>query len=232
MEVQVIKTREGDIVQFDRSRIERAIEKASENVGQRNDDFTDKLTDNIIANLEESATNLGKTEFITIEQIQDEIEKELMNAGAFEIMKHFIIYRNERQLLREQKKEKLEKKLEKNKLKIVKSTGKKENFEKDKVKATYKIVSYGLARKCPFEEIYASLKKYLVEGMKTSDITKMMIKSAVDLVSVENTSWQFIAGRLSLIDLYKEASNNRDMNIKKIYEAKHYAGLFEYYVKK
>jgi hypothetical protein len=29
--------------------------------------------------------------------------------------------------------------------------------------------------------------------MKTSDITKMMIKSAIDLISVENTSWQFIA---------------------------------------
>jgi ribonucleoside-diphosphate reductase alpha chain len=53
------------------------------------------------------------------------------------------------------------------------------------------------------------LKKYIVEGMKTSDITKMLIKSAIDLISVENISWQFIAGRLALIDLYKEASNNR-----------------------
>jgi hypothetical protein len=29
--------------------------------------------------------------------------------------------------------------------------------------------------------------------MKSSDITKMLIKSAIDLISVENTSWQFIA---------------------------------------
>jgi ribonucleoside-diphosphate reductase alpha chain len=75
------------------------------------------------------------------------------------------------------------------------------------------------------------LKKYLVEGMKTSDITKMLIKSAVDLVSVENTSWQFIAGRLALIDLYKEASYNRNMDIKKIYESKHYKSLFDEYIK-
>ncbi|MDF1682517.1 MAG: ribonucleotide reductase N-terminal alpha domain-containing protein [Patescibacteria group bacterium] len=67
--------------------------------------------------------------------------------------------------------------------------------------------------------------------MKTSDITKMLIKSAIDLISVENTSWQFIAGRLALIDLYKEASNNRNMDIKKIYEAKHYLSLFKEYVK-
>jgi ribonucleoside-diphosphate reductase alpha chain len=66
--------------------------------------------------------------------------------------------------------------------------------------------------------------------MKTSDITKMLIKSAIDLISVENTSWQFIAGRLALIDLYKEASNNRGMDIKKIYEAKHYKKLFDEYI--
>jgi hypothetical protein len=29
--------------------------------------------------------------------------------------------------------------------------------------------------------------------MKTSDITKMLIKSAIDLITVENTSWQYIA---------------------------------------
>jgi len=68
--------------------------------------------------------------------------------------------------------------------------------------------------------------------MKTSDITKMLIKSAIDLISIENTSWQFIAGRLALIDLYKEASNNRKMDIKKIYESKHYLTLFKEYIEK
>jgi len=70
-----------------------------------------------------------------------------------------------------------------------------------------------------------------VEDMKTADITRMMIKSAVDLISVENTQWQFIAGRLSLIDLYKAASKNRKMNIDKIYEAKEYKKLFDEYIK-
>jgi ribonucleoside-diphosphate reductase alpha chain len=45
----------------------------------------------------------------------------------------------------------------------------------------------------------------------------MMVKSAIDLISVENTSWQYIAGRLTTIDLYKEASKNRDIKIKDIY---------------
>jgi len=168
---------------------------------------------------------------LTIEEIQDEVEKVLMQEWYFEVGKHFIIYRAERIKKREKQKEKVEKKLEQNKLKIKKSNWEKEEFDILKVKETYKRVSYKLARKCKFEILEESLKKYIVEWMKTSDITKMMIKSAIDLISVENTSWQFIAWRLALIDLYKEASNNRWMDIKKIYEAKHYKSLFDEYIK-
>jgi ribonucleoside-diphosphate reductase alpha chain len=76
------------------------------------------------------------------------------------------------------------------------------------------------------------LKKYIVDGIKTKDILKMMVKSAIDLISVENTSWQYIAGRLTTIDLYKEASKNRDIKIKDIYSAKAYKDLFDDYIKR
>jgi ribonucleoside-diphosphate reductase alpha chain len=152
-----------------------------------------------------------------------------MEEGYFDIAKTYIIYRDERQKLRDKQREKVEKKLEKNTLKIVKTNGKKENFDIEKVKNTYKRVSYKLARKCKFSDLENSLKKYIVEGMKTSDILNMMIKSSVDLVTIENTSWQFIAGRLQLLDVYKQASRNRGMDIKKIYEAKEYLKLFKEY---
>ncbi|MDD3794167.1 MAG: ribonucleoside-diphosphate reductase subunit alpha [Candidatus Gracilibacteria bacterium] len=231
MVIKVIKTRDGDLVNFDRSRIERVIEKAAESVGEKDLSFVDLVTDKVIESLNLKLEKFDKSQFITIEMIQDQVERELMESGYFQVMKHFIIYRNKRAEAREKAKEKVEKKLSENTFKITKTTGKKESFDMSKIEKTYKIVSYGLARKCRFEEISDSLKKYIVEGMKTSDITKMLIKSAIDLISIENTSWQFIAGRLALIDLYKEASNNRKMDIKKIYEAKHYAELFDEYIK-
>ena len=231
MNLKVIKTREGDLINFDRSRIERVIEKAAESVWTVDLLFVDEVTDNVIENLKEFIANSDGTKFITVEDVQDQVERELMESWHFQVMKHFIIYRNEKNKEREKAKEKIEKKLEQKTFKIIKSNGVKESFEIEKIKKTYKIVSYGLARKCRFEEIADSLRKYIVEWMKTSDITKMLIKSAIDLISVENTSWQFIAGRLALIDLYKEASNNRKMDITKIYEAKHYKSLFDEYVK-
>ena len=99
--------------------------------------------------------------------------------------------------------------MKQNALEITKSDGSKEIFDIEKVRNTYKRVSFGLARACKFEELEESLNKYIVEGIKTKDILKMMIKSCIDLVTVENIQWEKIAGRLMTIDLYKEASNNR-----------------------
>jgi hypothetical protein len=45
-----------------------------------------------------------------------------MKEEYFDIMKHFIIYRSDKQKEREKQKEKVEKKLEKKTLKIIKST--------------------------------------------------------------------------------------------------------------
>jgi len=230
--LEVIKTREWDLVKFDRSRIEIVIEKAAISAWITALDFIEDITDKIIEDLKKKVIKSESKEFITVEMIQDKVENELMESGHFEVVKSFILYRNERQRQRERKKELVEKKLENQTFKITKSNWKKETFDMEKVRKTYKIVSYALARKCKFDDISESLKKYLVEWMKTSDITQMMIKSAVDLISVENTSWQFIAGRLALIDLYKAASKNRNMDIKKIYEAKHYKELFDEYVEK
>jgi ribonucleotide reductase alpha subunit len=62
------------------------------------------------------------SEFVTIEMIQDTVERELMESGHFDVMKHFIIYRNEQNKKREKAKEKIEKKLEKKTFKILKTT--------------------------------------------------------------------------------------------------------------
>ena len=232
MLVKVIRTRDGELVPFDVTRIERAMEKAAESMGLKDLGFVDEIAENVVEKLNEYIENNTENSIVTIEQIQDAVEKELMDKKYFDVAKAFIIYRDERKKKRVKQKEKLEKKIEKNSLKIVKTDGKKEPFDVEKVKNTYKRVSFGLARVCPFEEISDSLKKYIVDDMKTSDILKMMIKSAVDLISVENTSWQFIAGRLALIDMYKQASYNRNMDINKIYDPQEYLNLFENYIEK
>lgn len=230
MRIGFIKNRNGDSVIFDRSRIERAIEKAAEAAKIDSLSFIEPLTDEVIKALKEQLDHQER--IIDVEEIQDMVEDKLMELGYYEIAKKYIIYREIRAREREEKKAKAQEKLEENKLKITKTNGKKEAFDIEKIKETYKRVSFGLNRKCKFEELEFSLKKYIVDWIKTKDILKMMIKSAIDLITVENTSWQYIAWRLTTIDLYKEASKNRDIKIKDIYSPKTYKDLFDDYIKR
>jgi len=209
MKIKVIKNREGDIVPFDSSRIERAIERACESIGLKEIDFIDEITIDIVDVLSEKVSQPDNEKILTIEEIQDVVEHKLMEFGYFEVAKRYIIYRQERHNERNKQIQESQEKLKQNALEITKSDGSKEIFDIEKVRNTYKRVSFGLARACKFEELEESLNKYIVEGIKTKDILKMMIKSCIDLVTVENIQWEKIAGRLMTIDLYKEASNNR-----------------------
>lgn len=231
MSIKIVKNRDGDLIAFDISRIERAIEKAAEASGYIDGDVVDAMSMEVQKELQDLLLMSGGERTFHIEEIQDIIEKKLMERGYYEIAKEYILYRNTRAVIREKNKEKAEKKLENNTLKITKSNGEKEVFEKEKIRETYKRVSYGLARLCPFEILDESLKKYIVEGMKTSDIVNMMIKSSIDLISVENVNWQIVAGRLAMIDLYKKATKTRGIDIKDLYKGKTYKALFDEYVK-
>jgi len=231
MKITYIQNRQWDLITFDRTRIERAIEKASEATGSLDHSFVDDLTGDIIQYMVDILLDQESEKIFGIEEIQDIIEQKLMEKGYFTVAKKYIIYRETRRQERQKQHEVDQEKLKENELFITKTSGEKEIFDMEKIRETYKRVSFGLARKCPFEELQNSLIKYVIDGIHTKDIIKLMIKSAIDLISVENTSWQFIAGRLMTIDLYKAASTNRKIKISDIYSPKSYQTLVDDYIK-
>ncbi|MBN1620779.1 adenosylcobalamin-dependent ribonucleoside-diphosphate reductase [candidate division WOR-3 bacterium] len=93
-----IKKRSGQIVQFDKSKIERAVSKAFEAKGLL-DNPAEKIASKIATEIYES-----KKPVIEIEEIQDMVENELMREGFFEIAKVYILYRREHADLRMAKK--------------------------------------------------------------------------------------------------------------------------------
>lgn len=231
MELRYIRNRDGDLFAFDRTRIESAIEKASFEAGIQEVSFIDALTDNIVDTLEAISESYEHQKIFWIEEIQDMVEKKLMEFWYFEIAKKYILYREKRHQERQKNLQDTQEKIKQNTLHVTKWDGKLESYEREKIKNTYKRVAFWLSRVCKFEVLEESLSKYLIDGIKTQDILKMMIKSCIDLISVENISWQFIAGRLMTIDLYKEASRNRNIEIKNIYKPKSYKALFDEYIK-
>lgn len=230
MAIKFIKNREWDLIAFDKSRIERAIEKAWESAKVMDFSFVDEVCEAVVVDLEEQFILKENKEILDIEKIQDTVENKLMELWYFEVAKKYVIYRENRNSERDKLKNQTKEKLTTNTLQITKTSWEKELFDIEKIRDTYKRVSYWLARVCKFEDLQTSLNKYIIDWIKTSDILKMMIKSSIDLITVENTSWQFIAWRLLTIDLYKEASRNRNIEIKNIYKPSTYKALFDEYI--
>ncbi len=91
--MQVIK-RNGNIVDFDQTKIENAISKANNEVSE-NERASEKEIHEIIQNI-----LALKKKRILVEDIQDFIEEKLMAFGHYELAKKYIIYRYTRALVR------------------------------------------------------------------------------------------------------------------------------------
>jgi len=89
---QVIK-RSGAVVPFNRERITNAIYRAAVAVGGRDRATAERLTDEVIAILEANSPPGG---IPTVEEIQDIVEKVLIENGHARTAKAYILYRQER----------------------------------------------------------------------------------------------------------------------------------------
>ncbi|MFW5713050.1 MAG: ATP cone domain-containing protein [Brevefilum sp.] len=94
--------RDGSTVDFTPQRITNAIYRAAVAVGGRDKRTAEKLTEKVINTLDEE---LAEGETPHVEQIQDTVEKVLIEEGHARVAKAYILYRAERARLREQRAE-------------------------------------------------------------------------------------------------------------------------------
>ena len=97
--MKVIK-RDGRVVEFNVQKILNAMKKAFIEI----DGYFDETSEKICKNIAQSITNLDKTQ-MNVEEIQDLIEKQLMQSSRKDVAKAYIIYRNDRTRARQQKSE-------------------------------------------------------------------------------------------------------------------------------
>ena len=89
---QVIK-RTGAVVPFNKERISNAIYRAAVAVGGRDKSIADKLADQVVSTLEET---LAPGEIPTVEDVQDVVERVLIDNGHAKTAKAYILYREDR----------------------------------------------------------------------------------------------------------------------------------------
>lgn len=100
-EIQIlrVKKRNGTVVEFDIYRIQKAIEKAFDTCHIDGENIHDILTD-IYYELQIVQHNHGEENILTVERIQDEVEKNLIKFNQYEVAKAYILYREKRSAMR------------------------------------------------------------------------------------------------------------------------------------
>lgn len=92
-----IRKRDGTIVVFNPSKIKEAIRKAAKSVGEDDQIIEADLTELVISDLEE---RFEQDKMPTVEQVQDCVEKKLIEKGKARIAKAYILYRQKRAKIR------------------------------------------------------------------------------------------------------------------------------------
>ncbi len=96
--IRKIKKRDGKIADFNPIKITEAIWKAAQAVGGKDYKKATELTEKVIELLEKT---LKKGEIPTVEQVQDVVEKVLIEEGHAKTAKAYILYRKQHQDIRE-----------------------------------------------------------------------------------------------------------------------------------
>jgi len=92
-----VKKRDGKVVDFDQEKITEAIWKAAQSVGGKDRTIAQRLSDKVVQLLEEK---FGGYTIPTVEQIQDVVEKVLVEGGHYKTAKAYILYRKQHEKLR------------------------------------------------------------------------------------------------------------------------------------
>jgi ribonucleoside-triphosphate reductase len=96
--LKYVRKRDGRLEEFDSSRIANAIWKAARAVGGKDRELAKSLSDQVVKELEK---RFGEEGVPTVEEIQDLVEKVLIENGHARTAKAYILYRKQHQDLRE-----------------------------------------------------------------------------------------------------------------------------------
>ena len=167
-----IQKRSGQAEAFDGGKILAAMEKSFASVGQA--PSVEQL-----AGLLDAVTERLSGEVVTVEQIQDQVERALMEQGHFEAAKSYILYRSRHAELRAARQSIAAQ---------VNAPGLEEclvGIQKDFDQLVY-----------PLTALAARFAGFAKPEMDTAELLAALTKAAVELTSPEAPKWEFVAARL------------------------------------
>ena len=196
--VQAVAKRDGRLVDFDASRIRHAIEMAFRAEGgcpypdalnSEVDDQVRQVTDAVVMRLQERGEAT-----LHIEQIQDEVERQLMAASHFTVARRYILYREARAARREG-----------DRLRVQAEDGREVLLDRSVLKHEISEACDDLVGRAEIESIYQETVANLYPGITLRDVEQAKILAARARVERE-PAFAFVAARMLLDTIYAEVT--------------------------
>ena len=169
-----IRKRNGELVEFIPGKIKSALEKAFVGQGKKIDEEElSKLLTTLLS-------RLPNDEGLTVELVQDEAERVLMEYGWYDVAKAYILYREKRSILRQARASIIE----------TVSGDDKLNELLMIVQSDFNDESYSLSA------LQAKFDSFYKPSMNEEECYAALVKAAVELTTPEAPNWEFVASRL------------------------------------
>ncbi len=198
---RVVK-RTGEVVNFDEGRIRNAIVKAVRATGKEAE-VTDERLDALVDRIREEIDGRFTEFFPNVENIQDIVEKHLVLDGLYEIGKAYILYRAERQGLRQQAKQRAIEDARLGKLTVVKRDGRTALFNAKKIEDAVVRAADGLDGAISPDLLLKEVLNNVHDQIPADHIERAMVLAAAAFIE-RDPAYSYLAARLLLQKLYKE----------------------------
>ena len=172
--IMKIRKRNGELVEFIPGKIKSALEKAFVGQGKKIDE---KELSKLLTTL---LSRLPNDEGLTVELVQDEAERVLMEYGWYDVAKAYILYREKRSILRQAR------------ASIVEAVSGDDKLDEllRIVQSDFNDESYSLSA------LQAKFDSFYKPSMNEEECYAALVKAAVELTTPEAPNWEFIASRL------------------------------------
>jgi len=220
----VAHKRDGRAVLFDASLITRAMEKAF--CAEMKLDSTMALQDSLKVEIKEMTSSIVQEvkslalsgEGVSVEQIQDLVEKELMRGDHFAVARRYILYRAEHNKMRQLRAEERMESDSPFPSVMVKRDGVMEDLDFDRLHNQVAEACEGLSDTCSYDELIAEVKKQFFNGITPREIGRSMVLAARARIE-KDPDYDTVACRLVLNIIYRESLSKSasDDNLTEIY---------------
>lgn len=206
----LVRKRDGRVVPFDYQLITRAMSKAfaadrglpaNEALDDGLQQKIEVMTQEVVAAVEQL---LQRGQVVTVEQVQDWVENELMRNEFFSVARRYILYRAEHAKIRQLRAEERMESSEPFPAIMVSSEGQLEGLDFERLRRQVDQACEGLSIAAGAPQLFEEVEKQFFNGITTKEISRAMVLAARAKIE-EDPLYDRVSGRLILNIIYRES---------------------------